>query len=56
MQKKIAVWGQGDFAPLLGDAGLLPPNYLQIILFGLSIGLLIGLLVFSVLAYKRKQK
>lgn len=54
--KKIAVWGQGDFAPLLGDAGLLPPNYLQIILFGLSIGLLIGLLVFSVLAYKRKQK
>jgi plastocyanin len=54
--KKIAVWGQGDFAPLLGDAGLIPPNYLQIILFGLSIGLLIGLLVFSVLAYKRKQK
>ena len=54
--KKIAVWGQGDFAPLLGDAGLLPANYLQIILFGLSIGLLIGLLVFSVLAYKRKQK
>ena len=54
--KKIAVWGQGDFAPLLGDAGLLPPNYLQIILFGLSIGLLIGLLVFSVLVYKRKQK
>ena len=54
--KKQAVWGTGDFAPLLGDAGLLAPDYLQIIIFGLVTGLIIGLLVFSVLAYKRKQK
>ncbi|OYV21696.1 MAG: Multicopper oxidase type 2, partial [Methylococcaceae bacterium NSP1-1] len=26
--KKVAVWGFGDFAPLLGDAGLIAPNYL----------------------------
>jgi hypothetical protein len=54
--KKIAVWGEGAFAPLLGDAGLLAPNYLRILLFGLATGLLIGLLVFIRLAYKRKQK
>ena len=54
--KKIAVWGEGAFAPLLGDAGLLAPNYLRILLFGLATGLIIGLLVFIVLAYKRKQK
>jgi plastocyanin len=54
--KKMAVWGEGDFAPLLGDAGLLTPNFSRILLFGLATGLLIGLLVFIVLAYKRKQK
>jgi Flp pilus assembly protein protease CpaA len=54
--KKQAVWGAGDFAPLLGDAGLLAPNYLQIIIFGLVAGLIIGLLVISVMIYKRKQK
>ena len=50
--KKQAVWA----TPLLGDAGHLAPNYLRIILFGLVSGLIIGLLVFSVLAYKRKLK
>ena len=54
--KKLAVWGTGDFASLLGDAGLLAPNYLQIIIFGLVAGLIIGLLVISVIIYKRKEK
>ena len=54
--KKQAVWASGDFAPLLGDAGLITPDYLRIILFGLVAGLIIGLLVFSVLSYKRKQQ
>ena len=54
--KKMAVWGDGDFGPLLGDAGLLTPKFSRILLFGLATGLLIGLLVFIVLAYKRKQK
>jgi plastocyanin len=54
--KKQAVWGQGDFAPLLGEPGLLAPDYGRIIVFGLAAGLAIGLLVFTVLVYKRKQK
>ena len=53
--KKQAIWAEGPFAPLLGDAGLLAPHYLQIIVFGIAVGLIIGLLVFSVLIYKRKQ-
>ena len=54
--KKQAVWGQGDFAPLLGEAGLIAPDYVRIIVFGLAAGLGIGLFIFVVLAYKRKQK
>jgi Flp pilus assembly protein protease CpaA len=52
----MAIWGEGEFAPLLADAGLLAPNYLQIILFGLTIGLIIGVLLLIILAYKRNQK
>ncbi|MDP3878617.1 MAG: multicopper oxidase domain-containing protein [Methylobacter sp.] len=54
--KKQAVWGQGDFAPLLGEAGLIAPDYVRIIIFGLAAGLAIGLVVFVALVYKRKQK
>ncbi len=53
--KKQAVWNSGDFAALLGDAGLVAPNYSHIILFGLLTGWLIALLVFSVLLIRRKQ-
>ena len=53
--KKQAVWNSGDFAALLGDAGLVAPNYSHIILFGLLAGLIIALLVFSVLLIRRKQ-
>jgi hypothetical protein len=53
--KKQAVWGVGDFAQLLGQAGLLAPDYLRIIIFGLVTGLIIGLLVFIMLVFKRKQ-
>ncbi len=53
--KKQAVWASGDFAALLGDAGLVAPNYSHIILFGLLAGLIIALLVFSVLLIRRKQ-
>ena len=54
--KKQAVWAEGTYAPLLGDAGLLSPKDLQIVLFGLAVGLNIVLLVFSVVIYKRKQR
>ena len=53
--KKQAVWNSGDFAALLGDAGLVAPNYIHIILFGLLAGLIIALLVFSALIARRKQ-
>jgi FtsP/CotA-like multicopper oxidase with cupredoxin domain len=53
--KKQAVWNSGDFAALLGDAGLVAPNYSHIILFGLLAGLIIALLVFSALIARRKQ-
>jgi plastocyanin len=53
--KKQAVWASGDFAALLGDAGLVAPNYSHIILFGLLAGLIIALLVFSALLIRRKQ-
>ncbi len=53
--KKQAVWASGDFAALLGDAGLVAPNYSHIILFGLLAGLIIALLVFSALIIRRKQ-
>ncbi|TAK62223.1 MAG: copper oxidase, partial [Methylobacter sp.] len=54
--KKQAVWGEGDFAPLLGEAGLIAPDYVHIIIFGLAAGLALGLIIFVALAYKRKQK
>jgi len=43
--KKQALWAQGDFAHLLGEAGLIAPDYLRIIGFGLAVGLIIGVLV-----------
>ena len=52
--KKQAVWNSGDFAALLGDAGLVAPNYSHIILFGLLAGLIIALLVLSALIIRRK--
>jgi plastocyanin len=54
--KKQAVWANNEeFAPLLGDAGLLTPNYVRIIWFGLAVGLLIGLLLVVLRLIKRKS-
>ncbi len=54
--KKQAVWTDGPFQVLLGDAGLVSPNYLHIILFGLGIGLLVGLMIIVILLLKRSLK
>jgi len=54
--KKQAVWAEGDFAPLLGEAGLIAPDYVRIIIFSLAAGLAIGLIIVMALVYKRKQK
>lgn len=53
--KKHAVWGVGDFAKMLGDAGPLPPDYGRLIAFGLSVGLALGLIVFLVLILQRRS-
>jgi plastocyanin len=54
--KKQPVWGNNkEFAPLLSDAGLLAPNYVRIMGFGLAIGLLIGLLMLVLRLIKRKS-
>jgi len=53
--KKQALWGQGDFAHLLGEAGRIAPDYLRIIAFGLTAGLVIGLLACIAVIYKKKQ-
>lgn len=44
--KEMPLWADGEFANVLGDAGMLSPNYLRIILFGLIIGVIIGLVIF----------
>ena len=54
--KKQAVWGQGEFAPLLGEAGLITPDIVRIIVFGLAAGLSLGLIIVLALVVKRKQK
>jgi hypothetical protein len=53
--KKQALWAQGDFAHLLGDAGRIAPDYLRIIVFGLASGLAIGLFACIVIIYKKKR-
>lgn len=53
--KKQALWGQGDFAHLLGDAGWIAPDYSRIIVFGLASGLAIGLFACIAIIYRKKQ-
>lgn len=53
--KKKAVWGEGDFAHFLGEAGQFAPDYLLIIVFGLTCGLVIGLAIFLVIVLKRRN-
>ncbi|MFI3187863.1 MAG: multicopper oxidase domain-containing protein [Methylococcaceae bacterium] len=54
--KKQAVWGQGEYAPLLGEAGHIAPDTVRIMVFGLGIGLSLGLIMVLALVYKRKRK
>lgn len=42
--KQKATWAVGDFAILLGEAGLIAPSYWQIMLLALMLGLIIGLM------------
>lgn len=49
--RKTAVWN----TPLLGEAGMIAPDYTRLILFALLAGLIIGLFVLMALIVKRKQ-
>ncbi len=47
------VWGIGDFAQLLGDPGLLAPEYLRLIGFGLLLGLALAIVIILTTRLKR---
>ncbi|MFA5982575.1 MAG: multicopper oxidase domain-containing protein [Methylococcaceae bacterium] len=47
------VWEGSNYAVQLGDAGLLQPHLLRIMVFALLVGLSLGLLIFIVLFIKR---
>jgi len=53
--KKKAVFEKDDFAHLLGDPGLIEPEIIRIIIFGLASGLAIGLIIVIAKASKRKR-
>lgn len=53
--KKRALWTDGDFAPLLGEAGSIEPGMMRVVVFGLSAGLAIGLFLTLVFVSKRKK-
>jgi len=53
--KKKAVFEKDDFAHLLGDPGLIEPDIIHIIIFGLTAGLAIGLIIVIAGAHKRKR-
>jgi hypothetical protein len=54
--KKQALWQQGDFAGVFGDAGFISPDTKKLMIFGLLIGLIVGLLIVLMRVYKRKQQ
>jgi len=49
------IWATGEFEQQLGEAGSLPPNYLKIIAFGLTIGLLFALVFYLLRSFKKEQ-
>jgi hypothetical protein len=53
--KKKAVFEKDDFAHLLGDPGLIEPEIIHLIIFGLASGLAIGLIIIITRASKRKR-
>jgi FtsP/CotA-like multicopper oxidase with cupredoxin domain len=53
--KKQALWTDGELGPLLGEAGSIEPGMVRVIVFGLSAGLAIGLVITLVFVSKRKK-
>lgn len=52
---QASIWAEGDFAKRLGAAGLLPPAYARIIVFGLAAGAAFGLTLL-LLVYRREDR
>ncbi|MEY2665979.1 MAG: hypothetical protein RLZZ384_150, partial [Pseudomonadota bacterium] len=52
--KKRPIWSTGDFAFLLGDAGLVVPENGELIAFFMVCGMLIGLMMLLISFYIRK--
>ncbi|MBU2569337.1 MAG: multicopper oxidase domain-containing protein [Gammaproteobacteria bacterium] len=53
-EKKLPAWGSGEYGDALGEAGMLAPDYVRIAGFGLAVGLLLGVIIFIVVALNRK--
>lgn len=51
---QASLWAHDDFTQALGEAGLLPPGYARIIIFGLAAGAMFGLALL-LLVYRRKD-
>jgi hypothetical protein len=49
-------WAEGDFTEMLGEPGLIEPNVLKLIAFGLSTGAAFGLAVYLIFTGYRKRK
>jgi FtsP/CotA-like multicopper oxidase with cupredoxin domain len=54
--KKQPLWQQGDFAAVFGDPGLIVPDRMKLVIFGLLVGLIIALLIVLMMVYQRKQR
>lgn len=54
--KNQPLWQQGEYGKLLGDAGLLPPDLIRLIIFGLLAGFIIALLVALVIVSRREKR
>ncbi|MGR9086675.1 MAG: multicopper oxidase domain-containing protein [Gammaproteobacteria bacterium] len=53
--KNQAPWADGDFAEALGDPGSIEPRMIDLIVFGLSAGLSLGLIIILIVV-KRKHR
>lgn len=54
--KEKPLWAEGDFKQLLGDADTLSPDPIRLIGFGMTLGALLGLIIFLIRGTKKANK
>jgi manganese oxidase len=54
--KKQPLWQQGDYAAAFGEPGLIIPDRMKLVVFGLLVGLIIALLVLMLMVYQRRDR